>query len=321
MKFINTVIIPIIHDHFLPKMLTTLYKYTDPNTFRVIVIDNTGADVAQKQCGEFVHLWIKPYRNLGFAKSMNTGIRLADTKYVTLANDDLEFMDKRWWSGIEETFATDPRIVAVNPMSPKEATWGYGHTTENHETWMPKEGFVPVDDKAGMVPIINGKPFIYKDEGFAPEEYTGLLDSHPTWSKDSMCDAIAMWCTVFRTADVIGPRARVGLLDERFYPGSGEDYDLNARAYSCAWPHDREKCDPDFHFRMVGTSKSWVWHHWGKSVGLSAADPTNKIFNGRERWNYNDKLWTPKLDVWGHDGEGEARRPVHRVPEVFIDEL
>lgn len=310
----KTIIIPIIHDHFLGRMLFTLFQYTE--NFQVIVIDNTGTDAAQQKYGANVHLWLKPHRNLGFAKSMNTGIRLANTKYVVLANDDLEFMDSRWWQGILDTFASDARIIGVNPMSPKEATWGYGYTTENKETWMPKEGFVPVDEKLGMVPIIDGKPFLYK-EHYTAEEYEGLLQRHPTWQPGTVCDALAMWCTVFRTADLLGQGARLGLLDERFYPGSGEDYDMNARAYSCAWPKDREVCDPDYHYRMVGSSRSWVWHHWGKSVGISASDPTNKLFAGRERWNYNERLWKPQLEVWGHiDG-----KPVRRDPIVFIDEL
>lgn len=320
MKKTNTIIIPIIQSAFLLKMLATLYEYTDPETFNVIVIDNTGDTKAQEACGQYVHMWIKPHRNLGFSKSMNTGIRLADTKYVTLANDDIEFMDKRWWQGIIDTFATDARIVAVNPMSPKEATWGYGHTGENHETWMPKDGFVPVDNKAGMVPVINGTPF--PEHGpWTQTEYDLLLNNHPSWSPNTMCDAIAMWCTVFRTDDLIGKNPRVGLLDERFYPAAGEDYDMNARAYSCAWPKDRETCDPDYHYRMVGTSRSWVWHHWGKSLAKSQADPNAKLFEGRERWNYNERLWKPQLEVWGHIGEGNEKKPVRRDPVVFIDEL
>lgn len=316
----NTFIIPIIQPYYLPRMLETLYKHTEKDSFNVIVIDNSGSDEARTKCEKLTHLWIKPYRNLGFSKSMNTGIRLTDTKYVTLANDDLEFIDPRWWQGILDTFATDPRIVAVNPMSPKEASWGYGHTADNHDTWEPRKGFYAVDEKTGIVPIINGQPFTYK-ESFTPEEYDGLLTNHPIWSKDSMCDAIAMWCTVFRTEDLLGKNPRVGLLDERFYPGSGEDYDMNARAYSCAWPDDRSECDSDKHYRMVGTARSWVWHHWGKSVGISAKDPTNRLFAGRERWNDNGALWTPKLDVWGHLGEGKDRKPIHRVKDVFIDEL
>lgn len=318
MEKINTFIIPIIRSDFLPKMLETLYKYTELGTFDVIVIDNSVEGLDSSLFRNKVHLWVRPYRNLGFSKSMNLGIKLAQTKYVTLANDDIEFLDTRWWQGIIDTFHTDPRIVAVNPMSPKEASWGYGLTVGNLDTWQAPNGFAPLDStKEGIVPIIENAPWKY--EGICtPERYDQLLTKHPTWSKDSCCDAIAMWCTVFRREDLINP-TRLGLLDEKFYPGGGEDYDMNARAYSCAWPYERDECDPDYHWRMVGSSRSWVWHHWGKSRDISARTPQAEIFKGRERWNNNDELWPNGFDVWGHKEVDGKRIPLKRIPKIFID--
>lgn len=312
----NTFIVPIIRSDFITRMLDTLEKNTPPN-YDVIVIDQTGSDKAYIENSKRVSLWIKSYRNMGFSKAMNTGIRLSDTKYITLANDDIEFMDMRWWSGIEETFQLDPKIIAVNPMSPKEASWGYGHTVENHETWQPKEGYAAVDDKAGMVPIINGVPFVYQ-ESFSAQEYDLLLTQHPTWRDSACIDAIAMWCTVFKKTGL----EEIGLLEERFYPGGGEDYDMNARAYSCGYPTEREECDPDFHRRMVATSKSWVWHHWGKSREQFKADTSAKIFASRAPWNSNESLWEPEFDVWGHytDKDG-VKRPIHRIKGIGVDEL
>lgn len=313
MKPVVTFIIPIINPFYIKDCLVSLYKYTSIE-FRVIVIDQTTDDTAYDSCRGLTHFWIKSYRNLGFSKAMNTGIRLTDTKYVCLANDDIVFMDSRWWQGILDTFKTDPRIIAVNPMSPKEGSWGYGHTAENHMTWQPKQGFAVTDEtKDGVVPVFDNKPFLYK-ENFTKEDYDNLLDHHPTWSKNSMCDAIAMWCTIIRTEDLTGQRARLGLLDEKYYPGGGEDYDMNARAYTCQWPVEHDGCDEEYHYRMVGTTKSWVWHHWSKSRLLK---PDDAMFASRSRWNAGEEFWTPNLEVWGH----AESIPVKRTPKITIDEL
>ena len=307
----NTIIIPIIRHDFLPFMLESLYKYTEPN-FRVIVIDQTNDNRAQATCEKKVHLWIKSYRNLGFSKAMNQGILLSDTPYITLANDDIEFLNSGWWKGIEETFQMDPTIVAVNPMSPKEGAFGWGLTQENSDTWIPREGFVrdPEDDQS-VLPEINGKIIGLKE---ARENYDLLMNNHPIWQKDTLCDGLAMWCTVFKREGL----EEIGLLDERFYPGSGEDYDMMGRVYSCAWPEDREECDPKFHRRAVGTTKSWVWHHWGKSK-MKVGTP--ELSMSRDSWNRLDLLWPGGFDQWGHYKVKDIKKPYRRVPDVSIDSL
>ncbi len=304
MQKLNTIIIPCIRSDYIGKMLETLYKYT-PANFNVIVIDQTIDNVAQNLCQDKVQLWIKSYRNLGFAKAMNTGILLANTPYITLANDDLEFMNATWWQGIIDTFAMDPRIIAVNPMSPKEGSWGYGYRDDNKETWQPNGKYVTDETKLSVYPKkLDGTGFFYK-ENFSNEDYDFLLNHNPCWSKDSMCDAIAMWCTVFKKEGL----EEIGLLDERFYPGGGEDYDMCCRAYS------REK-------RMVGTTKSWVWHHWGKSKDdMAAKNPTDKMFTWRPRWNANEEVWGDRFDVWGHYEENGIKKPLVRIVPPLIDEL
>lgn len=314
----NTFIIPIINSDHIFDMLTSLHKYNEKGTFDVIVIDQTITKEAQDKCEKLATIWLRPYRNLGFAKAMNTGVRLAQTKFVTLANDDIIFISDKWWQGILDTFASDSHILAVNPMSPKEQGWGYGLTHENDATWQPPKGFARVPgDREGIVPIMKtGEPFPLKDE-YTKEEYDFLLTDHPVWSKDSMCDALTAWCTVIRTEDLIGNNPQIGLLDERFYPGGGEDYDLNARVYSCAYPNYREECDPDYHRRAVGTARSWVIHKWSKSRMLSPDDP---IFS-RPRWNANEELWSPVFDVWSHYEKDGKKWPIHRIKNIHIEDL
>lgn len=308
-----TFVCPIIRQDFIYNCLKSLHKNMKVS-FRVIVVDQTDSNEAEEKCRGLYHLWIKSYRNLGFSKAMNTGALLSNTKYICFMNDDLVFMDDRWWQGIEDTFATDERIIAVNPMSPREGAWGYGLTTDNENTWIPPKGFArDPDDLKSVVPLRDGKPFRYKED-FTPDDYDFLVNNHPCWQKDSLCDGIAMWCTVFSKKGL----EENGLLDERFYPGSGEDYTMCCEAYSCAWPIDREECDPSYHRRMVGTTKSWVYHFWGQSKDLVN---TPKLEMSRDNWNNGGDLWTHDPDPWGHFDDKGVRKPIRRVVPKFIDEL
>lgn len=311
MQKVNSFIVPIIKGYHLGRFLETLYKFT-PDNFYVIVIDQCVDDEAYLKYHDKVHLWIKSYRNLGYSKALNTGLRLVQTPYVTFANDDIEFLDNRWWQGIEDTFATDEKIVGVNPMSPREGAFGYGLQAENTTTWVPPKGFVR--DGEFVVPELpDGTGMTYKGS-ISKEQYDWLLNSHPRWGKDTLCDGICMWCTTFKTQWL----QEAGPMDERFYPGNGEDYDMNGRAYSCAWPEPREVCDPSEHRRLVATTKSWVWHWWGESKAHAGKLP----HYSRDNWNRLDQLWPNGFDSWGHQNMPDgSKKPYKRIPEVFIDEL
>lgn len=310
-----TIIIPIITGDNIGRCLETMYKYNDPSLFYVYVIDQTGSRETQEKYEHLTHLWIRPYRNLGFSKACNTGIKLAQTPYIMLLNDDTEFMDSRWWQGILDTFEMDHHIIAASPMSPKEGAWGYGLTQENKDTWQPPQEYYRDPKDPGAV-IVKG--IEYKEE-FTKEDYDFLLNEHPRYRKDTMVDAIAMWGPVFKKSGL----EKIGLFDEKFYPAGGEDYDMNARAYSCAWPIPRDECDLEFHYRMVATTKSWIWHHWGKSKDdISGKDPGNKLFESRPRWNANEELWPNGFDVWSHGHkEDGSKYPYKRIPQVHVDDL
>lgn len=298
----NTFIIPIIRKDFIGPCLETLWKYTPPN-FYVFIIDQTGDSEAYNKYKDLTHLWVHSYRNLGFSKAINTGFALCQTEYMTALNDDVEFISPTWWQGVEDTFAMDEKIKVVNPNSPKEGAWGYGLTQDNIDTWVPREGFVRDEDGKSVIPVIDGIPMSTPE--LAIKHYDGLLNRHPIWNKDSLCDGLACWCTVFKRSIL----QEVGLFDERFYPGGGEDYDMMARIYSKG-------------LRAVGTTKSWVWHWWGKSKDdISGKDPENPLFS-RPRWNDLEEIWGPDFDVWGHvnlpDG---TKKPLVRLLPPLTDEL
>ena len=122
-----------ITDVFIARALYTLWKYSEPGTFRVVVMDQT-KDGFRPEIMEYVkpliHLYIRPLqRQLGYAKAQNECVLHAlhwKTPYICTANDDIEIMDKRWLDGIWETFESDKRIMGVVPMNPRVPGWGYG---------------------------------------------------------------------------------------------------------------------------------------------------------------------------------------------------
>lgn len=242
-------------------MLVTLWEHTEPGAHKVIIINQTGEPLPEFISAN-VDVVVTPKRNLGFAKAMNTGIRMATTPYVTYANDDIVFLDKRWWDGIKDTFAKTEQMLAVNPLSPKEPGWGYGSNTPD---WGERDG-----------------DFIYPGgTGWRkPEDvdYDWLMTKY----KKGWIEGLAGWCVTlkmdrlqaFLDSETNNPYRLV--FDERFYPGSGEDYDLCHRIYGKG-------------YKAVATCSSWVWHHWGKSQAFVQLKPG--IVDDKRRWNKLQELY------------------------------
>lgn len=306
-----TIVFPIIRDDFIKKALASLYKYTDRSKFRIVVVDSTIKGI--QDFGVEVDMVIRQ-KNQGFAASSNTGLIHGlrwGTPYCAVANDDLEFIYDHWWEDLIEEFKTDPKIIAVNPMCPKIAMWGYGMTNGEYLEILPyKEQYSPQD-------IVYLKAGDYNESEIRSRHPYDIPKSFP-FTQRGVVDAFAGWLPVFKREALL----EVGLYDERFVWGGGEDYDWMARAYSCAWPIPRETCDPQFHKRAVSTMKSWVWHHWGQSKDKSSElDP--RLFEGREGWNRLDILWPEKLngsntcDPWGH-GRDASHKPLKRDPLVHV---
>ncbi len=296
----NTYVFNPVRPDFIKRAITTLYKYTDMSASRVIIVDQT-ADGVYEQVKDAAHLYLRPHRNLGFAKSMNEGIIHGlhwNSKYITCANDDIEVINKNWWDGIEETFGVDEKIMAVNPMSTREPGWGYGLPHGEYIDILPYKKEYSQEDY----------DFLLKGDF---EKVEGLPDTFPR-KKVGVIDAIATWFTVFKSDSF----QKFGLFDENYYPGGGEDYDMNARIY-------REG------YRMVGTTRSWMWHWWGsskdstgeyKGKGLPVLDDL--------RWMNPDILWPPEknngqvMDPWGKwtDAKGN-KHPMYRDPKIGVIDI
>jgi len=200
---INTYIIPVLNNYEgLYRLLETLEKYTSPN-YQVIVIDNGVRLKKEESDLEYIEmarrfkqiaLWIEPYRNLGFGKAMNTGIKLATTEFITCANDDVEIMYEGWWDEVMNLFASNPKLAGLNPHSPCNKM----HTGERVLEYEYKREY-NVDDIKKIKEFFKGQKW-----------YVGCC-TYFTIFKKSLFDEI-------------------GYFDESFGQGSGEDYDLCIRA-------------------------------------------------------------------------------------------
>lgn len=196
---LNTFIIPVLNNYKgLYRLLDTLKRYTPPN-YNVIVVHNgfylrKQGDPYKSKAKAMTDIWIDPYRNMGFGKAMNMGIKLAQTEFVTCANDDVEIIYPGWWREVMQVFEEDETVMGFNPHSPCNKK----HTGERYIQYEYKKDYDEAD--------INRMKEIFKNE----REYVGAC-TYFTIFKKKLFDEI-------------------GYFDESFGQGSGEDYDLNIRA-------------------------------------------------------------------------------------------
>jgi GT2 family glycosyltransferase len=301
-----TYVVPIIQDSFISRYLYTLYKYSPPDSFRVILIDQCKDRVRPEVWNyikDKVHLYIHPIRNLGYSKACNEGIIHGlrwNSPYICVSNDDIEIINSRWLQGVWNTFNLDKdRILGVVPMSPRCAGWGYG-VKYNPEVLPYKEEYSEED-----------YDFLLK--GDFSQVTTPLPATYPkTGIHGTVVDSAAFIMVYFKKEAF----EKIGLFDERFFPGSGEDYDWLARCYG------RD-------YRLVSTSYSWVWHHWTKSKDLFASGYLeDKYYKNRPCWNEIEELWRPneneggRFDVWGKYTDKDGRKvPLKRIPEIFVEKI
>lgn len=259
---INTFIVT--HNNYtgLRKTLESIRKHTPPN-FYIFLIDQ---DKEYQQVDDLVDLHIFTNgRNIGFAKGMNTGIRLSDTKYVSLWNDDCECINMKWWDGVMETFNRYSTALGVNPSSPRN----------------PKG--------SGEEPV-NNMGIDYKEE-FPEEDYVKMLEL----GKGYIIDGICMFATVIdkeKLDKIKGVIPGKCWMDEHFYPGGGEDYCLNRRAYMTKNPDNKMGG-----YRMLGTNLSFVWHWWYSTKRASDGIAGVKHCGSA----YSDKFGVD-ADIYGRKG-------------------
>lgn len=273
----NTFVIVVTVPNYIERCLVTLYRYTEKGSFYVYIIDQTinGLD-ATKLRNMYENLLIirtpksDVHRtgNLGHSQGTNLGLSLVTTPYVTMLNDDVEFIHAGWWQGVLDTFrkveeATPDRpAIMVNAASVKLPDWSVGRQHGDDFYILP-----------------------YKED-YTDEDWKFLCDTshyvneHLTIQPGSVIDGVNLYCTVTDTLKL----HEVGFLDEYWYPGNANDYDFSCRASM-------------FGYRCVGTTLSWVFHHWSKTFHSDEemrqlAQPELTHGDLRDKWG-------DRLDIWG----------------------
>lgn len=276
---LNTFIIPVGRtDGLIERCLETLYKYTEPN-FYVYVIDWSAKGIDMSLREKYKNLMIirTPKTdvhytgNLGHSQATNLGIQLAQTPYVTLLNDDVEFVNSGWWQGILDTFekvakATPNRpALMVNAASIKLPDWSVGRPKGEDHYILPYKKEYTEDDWRSLI-----------DESH-------YVNEHLTIQPGSVIDGINLYCSVVDTKKLL----EVGLIDELWYPGNANDYDLCCRASM-------------FGYRCVGTTLSWVFHYW--SVSFESLQDGQDMEGLRQQELHHGDLrekWGERFDLWG----------------------
>jgi len=274
----NTFIIPIIRGDLIERCLETLYAYT-PDNFYVIIVDQTARGIDMSLRDRFKNLMIirTPRTdthftgNLGHSQATNLGVSLVQTPYVTFLNDDVEFVNIGWWQGIVDTFikverATPTRpALLINAASIKLPDWSVG---------------LPKGQDHYILP--------YKEK-YTEEDWRWLIDEphyvneRMTIEPGTVIDGINLYCSVADTKRLL----EVGLIDEFWYPGNANDYDLCCRASM-------------FGYRCIGTTLSWVFHHWSRSFqSVDEEQDMRQLVQDELKHSDLREKWGERHDMWG----------------------
>lgn len=311
-----TFCIAVIRPDLLDNCLRTLYKYTKTGSFNVIVVDQTrkGLDVNLRDRYQDLTILRSPKTakfhtgNLGFQFANNLALKLTNTPYFCFLNDDVEFINKKWWQGVLDTFdkvekATPSRpALLVNVASIKLPDWSVGLPKGQDHYIMPyKEEYTDED-----------WDFLVNEEHY--------VNKYLTIMPGSVIDGINLYCSVAKT-DLL---RKIGI-DDFWYPGSAGDYDMADTA--SMWG-----------YRCIGTTLSWVYHHW--SVSFEAASTEEDIkelvipelhhTDLREKWWTNHEMWGTNCPVCGeilHTEDGilaicpKHKDQIYPIPPNTIETL
>lgn len=207
--------------------------------------------------------------NIGFQQATDLGLRLTDTPYMTCLNDDVEFISDKWWQGIVDTFdkvataSPERPAMLVNAGSIKLPDWSVGKKSgEDHYILPYKEDYTEEDWR-----------FLVDEPHYVNE--------HLTIQPGSVVDGINLYCSVIDTKKLL----QIGGFDHLWFPGSAGDYDLSCIASM-------------FGYRCVGTTLSWVFHHWSSTFKSLQEDGKSLVIPELYHGDLREK-WGDRFDLWG----------------------
>jgi GT2 family glycosyltransferase len=272
-----TAVIVVTVPGYIDRCLETLYKYTEKGSFYTYIIDQTidGLD-STKLRNTYRNLMIirtpksdlHHTGNLGHSQGTNLGLSLVTTPYAIMLNDDVVFVNSKWWQGIIDTFrrveeATPDRpALLVNAASIKLPDWSVGRTSGDDFYILPyKEEYTDGD-----------WDFLVSEKHYVNE--------HLTIQPGSVIDGINLYCSVVDMRRLYD----VGYLDDFWYTGASNDYDLSCRAGMRG-------------YRCVSTTSSWVYHHW--SVTFHSEEDMRKLVQPELLHGDLRTKWGDSFDIWG----------------------
>ncbi len=121
---------------YTKKCLNSIRKYTEENTYEIIVIDNNSTDKTKDYLEKQTDIkTIFNKENLGFPKACNQGLKLADSKNdILLLNNDT-IVTTNWLSNLKKCLYSSKRIGACGPVcNQNENKQGVDFTYDNLKT-------------------------------------------------------------------------------------------------------------------------------------------------------------------------------------------
>lgn len=199
-----------------------LKQYTHPSV-RIFLINDASSDPEIKTLLETTassanFTVVHNQKNLGFTKTVNIGISLANRDDVVLLNSDAR-VTPRWLEGMQRALKSDYRIATVTAMSDRAGAFSAPEIGNSNE--------LPL----GVSEIEYARAFRRRARGLYPSVPTG----------NGFCMYIRRQCI-----------DEIGQLDEQAFPrGYGEENDFCMRARAAGWQniiddrtyvfHDRSK--------------------------------------------------------------------------------
>jgi GT2 family glycosyltransferase len=102
---------------FIKKCLESIKKFTSPELYEVIVVDNGSKDgsvemLQQMKKQDFLHKLILNRENLGFSKGNNQGFEIAEGEFFFMLNNDTE-VTAGWLENLLEKAKQYPNAAAI----------------------------------------------------------------------------------------------------------------------------------------------------------------------------------------------------------------
>lgn len=194
--------------------LESVMRYTDLNRHHLIIVDDGSEAETKKLVINFViqlkATYIRNKNSLGYTKSANQGIKVANNEFVVLLNSDT-VVTQNWLDRLISCAGSRPNIACVGPLSNAASWQTIPILTDKSGKWMVNEipGGLSVDHYSRQ--IAAHSPLLYPDTNFV----------------NGFCILI--------TRNALD---RVGFLDEDSFPrGYGEEDDFCLRALQVGFKH------------------------------------------------------------------------------------